>query len=216
MHRLTVPAGGEATVDLRLRLGRRAARSTAGRSAGVRRRPRAARATEADEFYAAITPAGLDEDAAMVMRQALAGMLWSKQWYGFDVDTWLTSATPIRCVRAVARVAQLAVVPHAQRRRHLDARQVGVPVVRGVGPRVPLRPADDGRPGRSREAAARADAQRRLPAPERPDPRLRVELRRREPAGPRLGDALRLHARDAAARARATSTSSRRASRSCC
>jgi hypothetical protein len=44
---------------------------------------------EADEFYRAITPAGAGGDAANVMRQALAGMLWSKQYFFFDVDMWL-------------------------------------------------------------------------------------------------------------------------------
>ena len=48
-----------------------------------------ARRREADEFYRAITPAGVGEDAANVMRQALAGMLWSKQYFFFDVDKWL-------------------------------------------------------------------------------------------------------------------------------
>jgi hypothetical protein len=47
------------------------------------------RRREADEFYAAITPPAVGEDAAAVMRQALAGMLWSKQYYNFDVDVWL-------------------------------------------------------------------------------------------------------------------------------
>ena len=47
------------------------------------------RQQEADEFYAAITPPALDADAANVMRQALAGMLWSKQFYHYDVDKWL-------------------------------------------------------------------------------------------------------------------------------
>ena len=47
------------------------------------------RRAEADDFYAAITPAGVAPDAANVMRQALAGMLWSKQCYLFDVDQWL-------------------------------------------------------------------------------------------------------------------------------
>ena len=46
------------------------------------------RRKEADEFYASITPDSLSEDAARVMRQALAGMLWSKQYYGYDVDLW--------------------------------------------------------------------------------------------------------------------------------
>ena len=47
------------------------------------------RRREADEFYQAITPAGVGEDAANVMRQALAGMLWSKQYFFFDADKWL-------------------------------------------------------------------------------------------------------------------------------
>jgi hypothetical protein len=49
----------------------------------------AARAAEADVFYDSITPRALDEDRRRVMRQALAGMLWSKQYYYFDLDVWL-------------------------------------------------------------------------------------------------------------------------------
>ena len=48
-----------------------------------------ARQSEADEFYRAITPERISKDEARVMRQALAGMLWSKQYFGFDVDKWL-------------------------------------------------------------------------------------------------------------------------------
>jgi hypothetical protein len=48
-----------------------------------------ARRSEADEFYRSITPEGSSEDTARVMRQALAGMLWSKQYFGFDVCKWL-------------------------------------------------------------------------------------------------------------------------------
>ncbi len=47
------------------------------------------RRREADEFYRAITPAGVSDDAANVMRQALAGMLWSKQYFFYDTDKWL-------------------------------------------------------------------------------------------------------------------------------
>jgi hypothetical protein len=47
------------------------------------------RRREADEFYRAITPQRVSKDGALVMRQALAGMLWSKQYFGFDVDKWL-------------------------------------------------------------------------------------------------------------------------------
>jgi len=48
-----------------------------------------ARQREADEFYRDIAPERLSKDEALVMRQALAGMLWSKQYFGFDLDKWL-------------------------------------------------------------------------------------------------------------------------------
>ena len=48
-----------------------------------------ARQAEADEFYEAVAPQELNEDQRNVMRQALAGMLWSKQYYFFDLDIWL-------------------------------------------------------------------------------------------------------------------------------
>jgi hypothetical protein len=95
--RLTVGPGAEAVVDVRLRAV--GAQTPAGDPLGpgfaeVLEQRRA----DADEFYEAITPPGLGEDAAMVMRRALAGMLWTKQWYGFDVDTWLSErhAHPLR------------------------------------------------------------------------------------------------------------------------
>ena len=70
------------------------------------------------------------------MRQALAGMLWSKQFYFFDVNEWLNErgATPVQCRPACAALRPLA--SYAQRRHHLYAGQVGVPVVCGMGPRV--------------------------------------------------------------------------------
>ena len=54
--------------------------------------------SEADEYYRAITPDWVSEDAARVMRQALAGMLWSKQYFSLDVDKWLEEhgADPMR------------------------------------------------------------------------------------------------------------------------
>jgi Glycosyl hydrolase family 63 C-terminal domain len=60
-----------------------------------------ARRKEADEFYAAITPSAFGADAANVMRQALAGMLWSKQFYHYDVDRWLEErgSDPFRATR---------------------------------------------------------------------------------------------------------------------
>ena len=48
-----------------------------------------ARKKEADEFYKEIIPENLSEDAKNVMRQSLAGMLWSKQFYHYVIKTWL-------------------------------------------------------------------------------------------------------------------------------
>jgi hypothetical protein len=47
------------------------------------------RLREADEFYKSVTPPSVSEGAARVMRQAIAGMLWSKQFFFFDGDNWL-------------------------------------------------------------------------------------------------------------------------------
>src|SRR5207237_585916 len=89
-YTLELPAGGSRTVRLRLT---DAAPATNGLGTafgeafdGVM----AARRGEADEFYASVIPSSLDKDAANVMRQALAGMLWSKQFFHYDVDTWLS------------------------------------------------------------------------------------------------------------------------------
>jgi hypothetical protein len=53
------------------------------------------RKQEADEFYAAILPKGMSEDMARIQRQALAGVLWSKQFYHFDVERWLSNSDGI-------------------------------------------------------------------------------------------------------------------------
>jgi hypothetical protein len=47
------------------------------------------RLKEADEFYATVIPSSLSSDESNVMRQALAGMLWSKQFFNYDVGLWL-------------------------------------------------------------------------------------------------------------------------------
>ena len=63
-----------------------------------------ARRREADEFYATVIPSSLNADAANVMRQALAGMLWSKQFYHYDVDKWLEErgSDPFKATRKAA------------------------------------------------------------------------------------------------------------------
>jgi hypothetical protein len=47
------------------------------------------RKKDADDFYATVTPSSLSSDKANVFRQALAGMMWSKQFYLYDIDKWL-------------------------------------------------------------------------------------------------------------------------------
>ncbi len=49
-----------------------------------------ARRKDADDFYSTVIPATLSSDEANVLRQALAGMMWSKQFYLYDIDKWLS------------------------------------------------------------------------------------------------------------------------------
>jgi hypothetical protein len=49
----------------------------------------AQRIAEADDFYAKRIPKALSEDAQAIQRQAFAGLLWSKQFFHYDVDAWL-------------------------------------------------------------------------------------------------------------------------------
>lgn len=53
------------------------------------------RKKEADEYYDEILPKGMSEDMARIQRQAIAGLLWSKQYYHYDVETWLTTSDGI-------------------------------------------------------------------------------------------------------------------------
>src|SRR5205085_2854525 len=89
-YRLTVAPGASATVRLRL-VKEGSAMQSRGRSFGTAfDASMAARVQEADAFYAALTPPTASDDEARVMRQALSGMLWSKQYYSFNLDDWLT------------------------------------------------------------------------------------------------------------------------------
>jgi hypothetical protein len=83
---LTIPGGGQAEVLVRLS---REAPANLTDPFGHAGELFANRRQEADEFYESITPPSVSDDAKAVMRQALAGMLWSKQCYYFDVDQWL-------------------------------------------------------------------------------------------------------------------------------
>jgi hypothetical protein len=63
-----------------------------------------ARRKDADEFFATVIPQSLTADQANVMRQAMAGMLWSKQFYHYDVDKWLEErgSDPFKATRKAA------------------------------------------------------------------------------------------------------------------
>jgi hypothetical protein len=82
-YMLQVPAGGHKSVRLRL-----SAKPVANAFSHFDK-TFDERLAEANEFYDRITPKSLSEDERRVHRQALAGMLWSKQFYYFDLDKWL-------------------------------------------------------------------------------------------------------------------------------
>jgi len=91
-HVLEIPAGDSGSIALRLSAsGENRPARTGGSSALAAEAERVieARRREADEFYETVIPTTLEPDAKLVMRQALAGMLWGKQYYEFDVHRWL-------------------------------------------------------------------------------------------------------------------------------
>jgi hypothetical protein len=79
-YKTTIPAGE--TVEFRLRLSGDGETEDFDQVVARRR-------AEADDFYAALTPPAASQDEALVMRQAFAGLLWSKQLYAYDVARWL-------------------------------------------------------------------------------------------------------------------------------
>lgn len=99
-YEVTVPAGGVHVIALRLsdRLWSSAADAFGLEFDGVL----ISRLREADEFYADIIPARLAADSRLVVRQAFAGMLWSKQFYNYPVHDWLEEEIlPPDCQRRV-------------------------------------------------------------------------------------------------------------------
>jgi hypothetical protein len=91
---LAVGAGQSATVRLRLTSEPVAERHRQTKGATFPFRSSfdeilATRVFEANDFYHSVIPASVSDDAAHVMRQAIAGMLWSKQYYYWDGNAWL-------------------------------------------------------------------------------------------------------------------------------
>src|SRR5262249_50204637 len=83
-YRIEVEPGATETLRVRLRPDGRGEHPWRGFDGVV-----AMRQAEADEFYAELTPADAGDDEALVLRQALAGMLWSKQLFAFDLGRGL-------------------------------------------------------------------------------------------------------------------------------
>jgi hypothetical protein len=99
-YQLTVPAHGSEIVRLRLTPKQCAPADACGPEfeGGLKTRK-----LEADEFYAAVIPPQLSDDERLVMRQALAGMLWSKQFYYYPVNKWMgDDILPPDCHRRLA------------------------------------------------------------------------------------------------------------------
>jgi hypothetical protein len=83
-YRETVPAGGERVVRLRL-----SAEDVTEPFGDAFDAVFAARRAEADTFHRTLAAPELSEDERLVQRQAIAGLLWSKQFYHYDVQRWL-------------------------------------------------------------------------------------------------------------------------------
>ncbi len=88
-YRVDVPAGGTATIRLRLVAPAGPEPADGGLDVPAVDAVLAAREADADAYYRDLTPAGLDADRARVVRQTLAGMLWGKQYFHYNVARWL-------------------------------------------------------------------------------------------------------------------------------
>jgi Mannosylglycerate hydrolase MGH1-like glycoside hydrolase domain len=91
-YKIDVPAGGAAEIRLRLHKTAPSPATTTARAdllGPVFAAMMTQRLTEADEFYEDLRRKGGSDDEQSIMRQAFAGMLWAKQYYGYDVARWL-------------------------------------------------------------------------------------------------------------------------------
>jgi hypothetical protein len=145
------------------------------------------RKAEADDFYASILPKGLSQDMIQIQRQAIAGLLWSKQYYYFDVERWLSTSdgiTPVKLEQSAWPQPRLA----APEKPGCDpyAGQMGIPLVCGVGPGFSMH-YDGGRGPGVCQAPTAADYAGMVHEARRAIAGLRMELQRCKPAGARLG-----------------------------
>ena len=149
----------------------------------------ASRLREADEFYKSVTPPSVGEDAAKVMRQAIAGMLWSKQFFFFDGDNWLDEhhSNPLHTGYRNSRNSEwfhmlnhdIISMPDKWEYPWYAAWDLAFHT-------LPLAIVDPDFAKEQMELMLGCP----LPAPERSDACLRVELQRCESPSPRLGNVL--------------------------
>ena len=140
-YKATIGAGQTTVIRLRLA---KASPNTKGKAFGKEfDETFADRLREADAFYQSVTPPSVSADAANVMRQALAGMLWSKQFFFFDGHNWLSehNSNPLHRGYHAARNSEWF---HMVNQEVLsNARQVGVSLLCGMGSGLPHAPALD-------------------------------------------------------------------------
>ena len=126
-------------------------------------------------------------DDCQIARSAYAGLLWSKQFYGYVVEDWLEGDPANAAAARAAEVGpELRLAAPLLPRRAVRARQVGISMVRGLGPGVPHDPL---RPARSgvRQGPVEPLSPRVVHASQRAVAGLRVRPGRRQSAGARLG-----------------------------
>ena len=174
------------------------------------------RKSEADAFYAELQSKVVDEDLRRIQRQAFAGVLWSKQYFYYDVTEWLDGdpAEP-KPPGSRHKGTQPRVGSCHHGRRRLDAGQMGVSLVRGLGLGL-----SSGHAGLSRSGGRQASTDPARPilvhAPQRAAAGLRMELQRRQSARAGLGGPAPLRGGAAAQRQGATGSFSSGSSPSCC
>ena len=150
-----------------------------------------------------------------VMRQAFAGLLWSKQFYHYVVSDWLEGdraqpAPPAERLAAATTTGRISTTPTSSRCRTSGSTRG---TRRGTWRSTACRWRSSTPTSRRSSSSAAA---RVVHAPQRPAARVRVGLRRRQPAGPRLGRAGASTRSTRSAAAPATARSSSASSTSCC
>jgi hypothetical protein len=143
------------------------------------------RENETDTFFDALMPPAAGEDERRVIRQAIAGMLWSKQYYYFDLDEWLrehgwlpgrpSSRNPLRNANWFHMINDDVISMPDKWEYPWYA----------VGPDLPHHRPELCR-SLLRQRSAPLDDERGLSPPQRTNSRLRMEFRRRESSGPCL------------------------------